>query len=146
MRIRNAVIEDAQFIAELSTQLGYPSSATQSAERLREILGSNEHVVLVAFLKDGPVVGWIHVFIAFRVESGAFAELGGFVVGKDRRGQGIGTRLLEAAEQRILELGYQKLRVRARSTRTNAHTFYQRLGFSKTKEQNVYDKHLNAGV
>lgn len=146
MIIRNAVIEDAHFIGELSTQLGYPTSTTQSAARLREILGSNEHLLLVASLDTGSVVGWVHVFFALRVESDPFAELGGFVVGDRFRGQGIGTRLLETAEQRIIQRGLQKLRVRSRSTRTNAHTFYQRLGFSKTKEQYVYDKQLNTGA
>lgn len=142
MKIRNAVMEDAQVIGELSAQLGYPTSTDQTSDRLGVILESNEHVVLVASLDDGSVVGWLHIFLAFRLESEAFAELGGFVVEKQHRHQGIGKRLLEEAEQRMIQFGIGKLRIRTRSDRTEARVFYQRNRFSKTKEQHVYDKKL----
>ncbi len=42
----------------------------------------DDHLVLVAYLSDTRVIGWIHLFEAQRIESKKFAEIGGFVVTK----------------------------------------------------------------
>lgn len=138
--IRNATLADADSMAELSEQLGYPSLVQQIIKRLSRILRSREHLVLVASLPDGLVAGWIHVYVALRVESDPFAELGGFIVAEGLRSRGLGRSLLEAAEEWVREQGVRKLRVRTRSNRRDAQAFYQHLGFTQTKEQHVYDR------
>lgn len=140
--IRSATMDDSSALADLSTQLGYPTSTIQSANRLGLILDSNEHAILVACLTNGTVVGWVHVFLAFRVESDQFAEIGGFVVKEEFRRRGIGRCLLAAAEEWVIQSGITKLRIRSRSNRVDTHTFYERLGFSKSKQQHVFDKSL----
>ncbi len=140
--IRSAAMDDSSAIADLSTQLGYPTSPIQSANRLGVILDSNGHAILVAYLTDGIVVGWVHVFLAFRVESDQFAEIGGFVVTEEFRRRGIGRCLLAAAEEWVIQSGITKLRIRSRSSREDTRTFYERLGFSKSKQQHVFDKSL----
>jgi GNAT superfamily N-acetyltransferase len=140
VEIRTTLPEDAAALAELSGQLGYPSSARETTDRLAPILDSDEHLVLTACDPGGSVVGWIHVFLARRVESDPFAELGGFVVTEQLRGRGIGRSLLNAAEDWVMRREIEKLRVRTRSTRRDAQAFYERLGFVESKQQNVYDK------
>ncbi len=141
-QIRTATLDDAHVIADLCSQLDYPTTEPQSATRLAKVLRSREHALLVACLSGGLVVGWIHVFIALRVESDSFAELGGFVVAEQHRGLGIGGVLLAAAEEWGSAKGVLKLRVRTRSDREGARSFYERLGFTVAKEQHVYDKNL----
>lgn len=143
--IRTAVEGDSRALAELSVQLGYPTSNAQALERLRSILYSDEHLVLVASQSDGAVIGWVHVFLALRIESDRFAELGGFVVNENHRNRGIGRMLLRAAEEWVVDRGVAKLRVRSRSTRQDAHAFYERLGFRSTKQQHVFDKPMVTG-
>ncbi len=139
--IRPAGEDDAPAIAGLSGQLGYPSSVADSAERLKTVLGSTEHGVFAACDGD-DVVGWVHVFLALRVESGPFAELGGFVVSASHRRRGVGRALLAAAEDWAASRGVRKLRVRSRLEREDARAFYENLGFSVTKAQRVFDKCL----
>jgi len=140
--IRSATMDDSSALADLSTQLGYPTSPIQSANRLGVILDSNEHAILVACLADGTVVGWVHVFLALRVESDPFAEIGGFVVTEEFRSRGIGRCLLAAVEEWVIQRGITRLRIRSRSNRVDTHTFFERLGFSKSKQQHVFDKSL----
>lgn len=146
IRIRDATREDASAITELSRQLGYPASLRQCQGRLDSILVSREHSVVVACGSDGSTVGWIHVFVAHRVESDSFAELGGFVVDENHHGIGIGKRLLAAAEEWVICCGLPHLRVRSRTNRTGAVAFYERMGFAKTKDQCVFDKPMNSGT
>jgi len=140
--IGNARITDSAALAELAGELGYPAAVQQTANRLRSILNSKEHGVLIAAIPAGPVVGWIHVFISRRIESDPFAEIGGFVVAGTHRGTGIGRKLLLAAEQWAAEQNITKIRIRSRTNRNDSHSIFQHLGYLKSKEQLVFDKDL----
>lgn len=137
---RNATLEDALDISELSTQLGYPSSEPEMRERLYSILNSNDQTVFVAFKTDGKVIGWIHVCKCQRLESGCLAEIGGFIVSKAFRGKGIGKQLLKNVEDWTVQNKLPKLRVRSKIERKDAKKFYSKMGFSVSKKQIVFDK------
>lgn len=138
--IRNASFDDVSDICKLSEELGYKSSEYEIRERLSSILNSNDHLVLVAFLSNRKVVGWIHLFEAQRIESGKFAEICGFVVTKKHQNLGIGKKLLKTAEEWTLKRNLPKLRVRSDIERKDAKKFYSKMGFSITKKQRVFDK------
>lgn len=140
--IRNAVMDDAAALAGLSDTLGYPASTQEVRERLPEIADSDDDCVLVACTAEGTVVGWIHVFLARRIETDRFAELGGLVVAEDHRGEGIAGKLLAAGEGWAIARGVNRMRVRSRSTRIGAHAFYKDSGYTRIKQQEVYEKAL----
>ena len=140
--IRKAELDDAPMIADLSNQLGYQSTVEQAENRLTTILNSEDHAVLLVCLSDGEVVGWIHTFLSFRVESDCFAEIGGLVVLSLYQNSGFGKKLIAAAEEWTIQKGINKLRVRSRCDRSDALAFYKQQGFSKTKLQQVFDKDL----
>ena len=140
--IRLAVPGDAPAVGSIATELGYPNNHAETAGRLRSVLASLGHMVLVAETAQQTIIGWVHVFGAVRVESDAFAELGGLVVAKSWRGRGAGAQLVAAAELWAMDSGYQKLRIRSREERTEAHGFFQRLGFVGCKTQRVFERPL----
>jgi predicted N-acetyltransferase YhbS len=140
--VRPARIDDAPALAALSEQLGYPTPVAGCVERLRTLLAADRHEVLVACSSCGEVLGWVHVFVALRVQSEPFAELGGLVVAASEHGRGIGRRLVEHAGVWAAHHAAVKLRVRSRTSRQAAHGFYARLGFIRTKEQLVLDRRL----
>jgi GNAT superfamily N-acetyltransferase len=143
-KIRTATQEDSAALAELTAQLGYPTSREIIRKRLGFVLGLPDHAVFVAAGEDGRLVGWAHVFVAVRVESDLFAELGGLVVADSARRQGIGKALVAKSAEWGRKQGLTRLRVRCRSGRTDAHAFYRQLGFELTKEQHIYDKGLGS--
>ena len=140
--VRVASAGDAEAIARLSEQLGYPTEDDMVRKRLSALLGSTLDSVYVAEA-DGSVVGWIHVYASVRLESVAMAEIGGLIVDGSHRGKGVGERLLQEAEGWAQRLGLSRIRVRTRATRTEAHRFYAREGYRRTKLQHVLDKELD---
>ncbi|MBI9090433.1 MAG: hypothetical protein JEZ12_14555 [Desulfobacterium sp.] len=70
--IRNATIRDVLDISELSGELGYSTSEFEIKERLSSMLNAKDHVVYVAFVSSGKVIGWIHVYESKRVQSGRY--------------------------------------------------------------------------
>src|SRR5579872_173967 len=98
VEIRLAEPGDAHSIAELSAQWGYDSPFEKIKRLLDQILHHNDHVVFVLF-HENQMAGWIHGIYSLRVESDPFVEIGGLVVDKDFRRQGLGKLLID----RIIE-------------------------------------------
>ncbi len=137
--IRPARESDASAIAHLAGELGYPSSAEEALARLRTVAGRKEDGAFVAELA-GAVVGWMHLFGANRLESDPFAEIAGLVVAAGARGHGIGKVLVVTAEQWARDRGYRSIRIRSNVIRTEAHRFYEGLGYLRAKSQTVFTK------
>jgi GNAT superfamily N-acetyltransferase len=141
--VRPAGLDDAEAIAALSTQLGYPTTAEQAAVRLRQLLNKPDHRVLVVELA-GQIAGWAHVERRLILESGEKAELMGLVVDERHRRFGIGKRLVHAVEQWALDNGLDVMTVRSNVARDAAHHFYPKLGYAAVKTQRVYRRDLDA--
>lgn len=142
INIRPAIPDDAEAIARLSGELGYPTTAAAARRRLFDIKTAENHSVMVAEDEPGSVVGWIHVFRAPRLGGEPFAELGGLVVTEALRGHGIGSQLVAEAERWAADREIATLRIRTRTTRSDTRSFYEDLGFVLTKTQVVFERQL----
>jgi GNAT superfamily N-acetyltransferase len=136
--------DDAEGVATLSTQLGYPSTAEETLRRFRGIGDAPDARVWVAQAPDGAIVGWIHLFGNRLLESDPDIEIGGLVVHEDARGRGVGRALVSAAEDWARERGYTMVSVRSNVIRREAHEFYKGLGYEPTKSQFKFRKKLPA--
>jgi len=139
MRIRPMTAADARLVAELTTQLGYPASSEETAQRLSALEG--RHAVLVAE-EDGRAIGWVHVALVTSLVSGLKADIGGLVVDEGHRSGGVGAELLAAAEAWAGEHGAEVMVVRSRVARERAHRFYEREGYDLLKTSHVFEKRL----
>jgi len=140
--IRAMLESDADAVHRLAVQLGYPTTPAATLARVRAVLASNVADAFVAEDAEGRVLGWAHVFAAPFLESGPNAELGGLVVDESARGRGIGTALVARAESWTRERGIGKLCLRSNVVRTEAHAFYQKLGFAIQKSQFKFQKEV----
>jgi GNAT superfamily N-acetyltransferase len=89
--------------------------------------------VLVAD-SDGQIVGVCQVIIFqhFQHTGGWCCEVESVHVRSDQRSQGIGTKLLEAAEAFAIEQGCYRIQLTSNNVREDAHRFYRRLGYEAT--------------
>jgi GNAT superfamily N-acetyltransferase len=144
VKIRRARRGDAEQIAQLSGELGYPSTAAQVATRLRQLKPTSKHAVFVAESPDAAtgLIGWVHVSVAHLLECDMRAEVNGLIVAEGQRSAGAGAKLLEAAEEWARRRGCRGMNVRSNVIRERAHKFYERRGYEHYKTQKAFRKTL----
>ncbi len=142
IRIRPMRPTDATGVAELATQLGYPSTADDIVHRLTELDAHPRAVALVAVDVADEPLGWIQVECTPSLAVGDTALIGGLVVDEAHRSGRIGTALLEAGESWAREHGAQAMTVSSRIARERAHRFYEREGYERLKTSHIFVKPL----
>ncbi len=135
--IRPASPADAEALAALCGELGYPSTIEQVRDRLR-LLEDPERALLVAE-SEGDMAGFIDVHVQRVVEEDPYAEVGGLVVKAGHRGEGLGTGLLAAAAEWGRGRGLAVMWIRANLARDGVHDFYPAVGCRRVKDQRVYE-------
>ncbi len=132
---------DAQAIAMLSHQLGYPASADDILQRIEALLGHPDHCVFVS-VSETQVVGWIHGFYTLNLESGPFVAIAGLVVDENHRRSGIGKALIDKVIEWSVSQKCGRVRVRCNAVRKETHRFYEAMGFREVKEQKIFDRRI----
>lgn len=141
MKIRRAKKSDVPRLAELSGELGYPTSEKEMKQRFAEINPPARHAVFVAE-REREVIGWIHVSITPLLEVARRAEVNGLIVADGHRSSGAGAQLLEAAEAWARSKSCTGMSVRSNVIRDRAHAFYERRGYLHYKTQKAFRKPL----
>ena len=144
LAVRPPRVTDAERLAVLSAELGYPVSAAAVAERLPALLRRADHFLRVAESPSGDAMGWIHAEQRQVLEAGEWCEIVGLVVGSTYRGWGVGRALVDAVEAWARQRGLLTVKVRSNVTREESHPFYERLGYRRIKTQHVYLKPAGA--
>lgn len=135
--VRPATLDDADAIHALSALLGYAASPSgQTEQRLQQLLASETDEVWVCET-DGQLLGWVHAFVAHRLASAAFVEIGGLVVDDAARRCGVGRALVQRAREYAQQQG-MAVRVRCNAKRADSHAFYRDIGFGTLKSQQVF--------
>jgi GNAT superfamily N-acetyltransferase len=129
--IRDAAPVDAEAIAGLLTQLGYPSEPAAVEARLDRLRIVGDRVVVAEV--EGSVAGLAHLQVSPAIERDRpAAKLGALVVDEGRRGQGIGRSLVAAMEAEARRRGCELLFLTTAERRDHAHAFYERVGLEYT--------------
>ena len=140
--LRLARATDAEDIVQLTKQLGYDLTMADAVERVRRIVARDSEQFLIAEV-GGCSVAWVHAALVEYVESEPFVIIGGLVVDKAHRRQGIASTLMERVEEWAKLRGSRVIRLSSSSTRTGAHAFYEGLGYENVKTQYAFVKLLD---
>jgi len=142
---RQARLSDAATLAELCTQLGYPTDHKVMAERIDRLLSRplvHRVVVVPAPEDDRALLGAVHATRRETIESEDHVEITGLIVDERARGTGVGKVLMAAAERWARDLGVKAVRLRSNVVRLEAHAFFERLGYRVLKQQVAFLKEL----
>lgn len=139
--LRKFQVSDHVDICKICNEaLGYKCEKSLVKRRL-EHLDKEREMVFVAEV-GAKVVGFIHVekYKILYLES--MVNILGLAVANNYQKQGIGRKLMEAAEQWAKENDIYTMRLNSGMNRKEAHQFYQALGFDEEKEQLRLVKYL----
>ena len=131
LTVRAAEPGDAEAIAALLNQLGYPVDSAAIVPRL-ERLGIVGDTVAVAEL-DAKVVGLVHLQVSPAIEHDRpAAKIGALVVDESSRRRGVGKALIAAMEEEARLRGCGLFYLTTSERRDDAHAFYEQVGLQQT--------------
>ncbi|NUS09024.1 MAG: GNAT family N-acetyltransferase [Nonomuraea sp.] len=137
LEIRPATADDVAAIVAmladdpLGAQRESPDDLTPYLAALERLAADPNQHLMVA-VREGSVVGTLQLSIIPGLSRrGATRSIIEAVrIHADERGSGLGTRLIEWAIDESRRQGCQLVQLTSDSTRTDAHRFYERLGFT----------------
>lgn len=128
--LRSASPMDADDVAALLTELGYPCERAEALDRIASIL-DNDRQVLVLARCGGAVCGLVALDFMYYLPLGTHTcRVTALVVTPDAQGRGLGRQLLREAERRARTGGAARIELTSGSQRTDAHAFYRACGYS----------------
>ena len=132
VRVREAVGADAEAMARLCVQLGYPADSSDMPARLARLSDDPNARAFVA--TDGKrVVGLLTVHLRNTLNHEApIGQITLLVVDEAIRTRGAGRALVEAAEEWARSRGTTRITVTTALDRNGAHAFYEKVGYSHT--------------
>jgi GNAT superfamily N-acetyltransferase len=129
--IRDARPGDADAVARLLDQLGYPAEPPAIVSRLERLTIVGDRVVVAEIGEE--VVGFAHLQVTPAIEDDRpAAKIGALVVDDSHRGEGIGRALVEAVEAEARARGCGLVFLTTSARREDAHEFYRRVGLEET--------------
>ena len=129
--LRPATPEDAERIAALFTDEGYPSGPSDIVDRLSRF--DSEYSRVIVADNGGEVLGFVAIHALPRFEhSDRVIRIMALVVDAGERGRGIGRLLMEEAERLGRDLDAAFAEVTAGHHRPDARRLYEELGYDGT--------------
>lgn len=137
LEIRPVVADDVPAIVAmladdpLGAQRESPDDLTPYLTALERLSGDpNQHLVVA--VREGQVVGTLQLTIlpGLSRRGSTRALIEAVRVRADERGSGLGTRIIEWAVDESRRQGCRLVELTSDGSRTDAHRFYERLGFT----------------
>ncbi|WP_136805734.1 GNAT family N-acetyltransferase [Desulfosediminicola flagellatus] len=135
--IREYTNTDAHALQTLMIELGYHLPKHDIIENIKNVQERGGRIFLAQ--SGDTIIGCVCAMIDARLAEGLYGEIVSLVVSENSRSQGIGKKLVKHAES-WLKARVTKIRVRANTVRSDAHNFYESLGYSSVKDQKIFTK------
>ncbi len=131
LTIRPATIDDADAIATLFTDEGYPAGPSDITARLGRFASAAARVLVAEH--EGAVLGFIALHAIPRFEhDDHIVRILALVVDPGARERGVGRALMAEAERIAVELGAAFTEITAGHHRPEARRMYESLGYDST--------------
>lgn len=125
--------EDAEGLCELiRNELGYTEvTADEVRGSLEKMLVSDDYFTIVVE-NEGEICGYVSAVREMALEIGEYYRVIGLAVKSEYQGQRLGTALLTLAESDAKVKGARLIALSSQFKRTEAHEFYEKMGYTKT--------------
>lgn len=139
--LRNLLLTDVESLSQINEQaLGYSFSTEKTAQQLVKLIQDSHHF-FIGFedVKSHQLLGYVHAEVYQSLYSEPGFNVLALAVLPDQQGKGIGKILLQGLEE-AKRRGYAFIRLNSADYRTEAHAFYEHVGYSSDKLQKRFIK------
>ena len=140
--LRNLLLTDVESLSQINEQaLGYSFSTEKTAQQLVKLIQDSHHF-FIGFedVKSHQLLGYVHAEVYQSLYSEPGFNVLALAVLPDQQGKGIGKTLLQGLEEEAKRRGYAFIRLNSAEYRTEAHAFYEHVGYSCDKLQKRFIK------
>jgi GNAT superfamily N-acetyltransferase len=128
LTIREIAVEDLPEVRKLLAQLGYNLEAAEVRDRYEAVTKAADHSLSVAE-RNAQVIGLLHLYARPALDKPPEVIVQALVVDEAARGKGVGRMLMEVAERWAGQQGFMSVALTSHTARSEAHLFYERLGY-----------------
>lgn len=143
--LRRMNLEDASTLVTINTsQLGYEASLPDTLNRMNKLLGDAKHHYFLVYEDSNSkkVAGYVHAECYESLYAEPMFNILALAVANEYKGQGIGKQLMLGVEKEALKRNLVAVRLNSGETRTQAHLFYEKIGYTSNKSQKRFIKFL----
>ena len=141
--IRKAEKKDAEIIYQCNVEgLGYDFPFVDTVRRVHTILDEHCDGCFLVAEVDGKVAGYIHTSKYECTYMESYEDIKELALLPNYQGFGIGRLLLEAAEEWAKSKGAKGIRLISGMSRTGAHEFYLKCGYTHRKDHKNFIKNF----
>ena len=144
--IRKCQVADSAAIQKINQiELGYDYPVEKTAANIKRLLNDPKHHYLWVFEDEDSkkVEGYLHAEIFEETYFDPMFNVLALAVDSSVQKKGIGSQLMQALEKQARDLGMKEIRLNSGESRTGAHQFYEKLGYTSNKMQKRFGKKLN---
>jgi len=138
LKITTATISDVPELCGLLSILftqeeEFKPDFQKQAEGLNKIIENPEAGCILKAEKDGRIIGMVNLlFTISTFTGGRVCILEDMVVLPDQRGTGTGAKILEAAKEKVKEMGCSRITLLTDGSNVRAQKFYKLNGFEQS--------------
>ncbi len=129
-KVREARPKDAEAITSLVQSLGYDVDAPAMRKRMAQLAKAGEPTLVIEREGLAGCLTW-HVTPVLHRDR-PVGRITMLVIAEEARGEGLGTLLVAAAQERLAEAGCGLVEVTSHVKRMRAHAFYEGQGFERS--------------
>lgn len=143
--LRNITIYDAQEIQRISNfELGYDVNLNIVKKQIKKLTEDSLHHIIIGYENEQTrkIIGFVHAELYESLYMDTGLNILGLAVDSDFQGQGIGKKLMSSIEEYALKNNISYIRLNSNVRRTEAHKFYESIGYVCDKAQKRLIKKL----
>src|SRR5580704_16939244 len=140
--IRRMTAVDVPVSQVLLSQLGYQTDVQEVRRRYDAVVQSGDHALMVAE-QGGRIIALCHTYARAALDKPPEAVVQALVVDQASRGSGVGKIMMTAAEKWAEDRGFTSVTLASHVSRSDAHAFFESIGYRREGTSHLFRKTLN---